>query len=86
MWKVTNTPKVISIQGDRVKVHTWVHAIPQSVFLYTILHCLGGLCGRGERTENRAVNHRTTSPCVFKRSCANLPGNFTGKERKQALV
>lgn len=66
IWKVTNMSKVISIQGDRVKVHTWIHAIPQSVFLDTILHCLGSLCGRGEETENCTVNHRNTSPCVLK--------------------
>lgn len=41
IWKVTNLPKVISIKGDRVKVHTWVHAIPHSVVFDNIPHCLG---------------------------------------------
>lgn len=79
-WKVSNTPKVISIQGDRVKVHTRVHAIPQSLFPDTILHCLGGLRGRGERTRNCTVNHRATSPCVLKGPAQTCRGIFQAKK------
>lgn len=86
--------KVISIQGDRVKVHTRVHAIPQSVFLDTILHCLGGVFAvEGKKTENCIVNHGTTSPCILKgpvQSCLGIlqaeRGNWHSSNKPDTAV